>query len=52
MRVRVEQEVFADDEPGPPEAVEGIARVKERTKAPYSITVSGKITVLQPMKLD
>lgn len=40
MRVRVEQESFSDEEPGPPEAVEGIARVRERTKAPYSIVVT------------
>lgn len=44
MRVRVEQEVFSDDEPGPPEASEGVALVKERTKPPYSITVRPVVT--------
>lgn len=47
MRVRVEQEIFSDDEPGPPEASEGVALVKERSKAPYSITVSSLSFVLR-----
>lgn len=46
MRVRVEQEIFSDDEPGPPEASEGVALVKERSKAPYSITVCSLSFVL------
>ncbi|KAF8308349.1 hypothetical protein DL93DRAFT_2126859 [Clavulina sp. PMI_390] len=40
MRVRIQQELFSDDEPGPPEAVEGAEVVKERAKPPYSITCS------------
>ena len=39
MRVRVEEEVFSDDEPGPPQASEGVAVVRERINPPYSITV-------------
>lgn len=44
MRIRVESEGFTDDEPGPPEAVEGIAVVRDRERGgrgeAYSLMVS------------
>jgi hypothetical protein len=46
MRIRVEVELFSDDEPGPPEASEGVAIVKERSKPPYSIQVGFTVCLI------
>ncbi|KAH9912400.1 polymerase III polypeptide H [Epithele typhae] len=40
LRVRVEADGFHDDEPGPPEAHEGIQRAHEVRRSPYTTTVS------------
>ena len=42
IRFRVESDVFIDDEPGPPKALEGVRLelAKEAKRPPYSITVS------------
>ena len=40
VRVRIEGEMFFDDEPGPPKAAEGVLTRAERRRPPYNITVS------------
>lgn len=40
VRVRVEQDEFCDDEPGPVKVVEGVVQEKARGRAPYSVVCS------------
>jgi DNA-directed RNA polymerase III subunit RPC8 len=39
VRVRVEADEFADDEPGPPKALEGVRLAREPKRSPYTILV-------------
>jgi DNA-directed RNA polymerase III subunit RPC8 len=40
VRVRVEQDEFFDDEPGPTKFVEGVIQERANARAPYTITCS------------
>lgn len=52
VRVRVESDEFYDDEPGPPQMLEGIQVKKEPRRAPYQIIVSVLcVAILQHLTL-
>ncbi|KAJ7595970.1 polymerase III polypeptide H [Mycena floridula] len=40
LRIRVEADEFYDDEPGPPQIVEGIVQPREKRRAPYTVLCS------------
>ncbi|KAH9832512.1 polymerase III polypeptide H [Rhodofomes roseus] len=40
VRVRIEDDEFYDDEPGPPKATEGVQQAREHRRSPYTIKCS------------